>query len=288
MSDPAVTLPPPPGLDVELAGRVLPEFVRQECNRFGIERGVVGVSGGIDSALTLEIAVRGLGAENVRAIHMPHRTSSAESTELARLTAEHAGVPLEIVDVTPMADAFFAAAGGLDDLDDPAVRTRRGNVMARCRMIVLYDVSAEFRALVIGTSNKTEALFGYATLFGDMAYAMSPIGDLYKTQVYLLARHYGVPEPVLDVPPSADLWPGQTDEGELGMTYAVADALLHRMVDRRYSRAELLRLGFPAELLDRAERMIRHTQYKRRPALFAKLANRTVNLDWRYPRDWGT
>jgi NAD+ synthase len=175
-----------------------------------------------------------------------------------------------------------------DDPSDAAARLRRGNVLARLRMTALYDRSARDGALVLGTSNKTELLLGYGTQHGDLASALNPIGDLYKRQVYVLSERLGVPRAILDRPPSADLWEGQTDEQDLGASYDALDALLHRMVDRRYGRASLLEAGFAAEFIDAIAERVRRSHYKRRPPLIAKLANRTINLDWRYARDWGT
>ncbi len=282
-----MALPPPPGCNVELAERVLTAFLREETGKFGIERAVIGLSGGIDSALVLELAARALGPANVLAVAMPYVDSNPLSLELARESATHAGTRLEEVDITPMADAFIAAAPGLAEDDSPAGRLRKGNVMARCRMIVLYDRSAVEGGLVFGTSNKTELLLGYGTIHGDMASAINPIGDLYKCQVVALSRHLGVPQPIIDRPPSADLWEGQTDEQELGFSYDAVDALLHHQIDRRWPRAALLEAGFPAAFVDQVAHKVRANQYKRRPPVIAKLANRTVNLDYRYARDWG-
>ncbi|TAH37046.1 MAG: NAD+ synthase [Planctomycetota bacterium] len=278
-------IPPPPGCNVVLAERVLTAFLREETCKFGFERAVLGLSGGLDSAVVAELAVRALGGSNVLALAMPHATSSQASLELARASARHAGAMLEVVDITPMAEAHAAVTGIADD--GPAARLRRGNICARTRMVVLYDRSVQWRGLVLGTSNKTELLLGYGTIYGDMACALNPLGDLYKSQVFALARHLGVPEPILERPPSADLWAGQTDEQDLGFTYAEADALLHLAVDRRYSREALLRAGFPEAFVERIKTMVRASQYKRMPPIIAKLANRTVNLDYRYPRDWG-
>lgn len=281
-------LPAPPSLQVGLATQVLVGFVREETQRTGLQRVVLGLSGGVDSALVIEIAARALGPKNVLALAMPFRTSSAASLELARISAEHAGVRLEFADISAAAEAIFSAAGDLPDTADRATRLRRGNVLARLRMITLYDRSAREGSLVLGTSNKTELLLGYGTQHGDMASALNPIGDLYKCQVFALSRHLGVPEAIVEREPSADLWQGQTDEQELGATYDALDALLHRMVDRRTSRERLLELGFEAAFIDATAERVRRSQYKRRPPIIAKLANRTINLDWRYARDWGT
>ncbi|MGB0686039.1 MAG: NAD(+) synthase, partial [Planctomycetota bacterium] len=167
-------------------------------------------------------------------------------------------------------------------------RLRRGNLFARLRMVTLYDRSAREHGLVFGTSNKTELLLGYGTQHGDMASAINPIGDLYKAQVVALSRHLGVPQAIVDRPPTADLWAGQTDEEELGFTYDAVDALLHRLVDRRMTPGRLVADGFPRDFVDHVAERVRRNQYKRRPPLVAKVAARTVNLDYRYARDWGT
>ncbi len=166
-------------------------------------------------------------------------------------------------------------------------RLRAGNVMARHRMIVLYDISMRERALVIGTSNKTELLLGYGTMFGDLASAINPLGDLFKTQVWQLAGDLGVPKAIVEKKPSADLWEGQTDEGELGFSYRDVDRLLFQMVDQRRTDADLQAMGFNAEFVSKVRATIRKTQFKRRLPVIAKVSTRTINVDFRYPRDWG-
>jgi len=280
------TLPPPPGCNVELAEKVLTAFLREEAGKFGIKGAVLGLSGGIDSALVLELAARSLGPENVLAVAMPYQTSNPISLELAEKAAKSAGTPIEVVDISKMADAHIQAAG-IEDDDSPAARLRKGNIMARARMVILYDRSARDGSLVFGTSNKTELLLGYGTIHGDMASAINPIGDLYKSQVFALSRHLGVPQEIVDRPPSADLWEGQTDEEELGFSYEEVDSLLHLQVDRRYSFDHLLEAGFQKSFIEAISKRVRNNQYKRRPPVIAKLANRTINLDYRYARDWG-
>ena len=190
------------------------------------------------------------------------------------------GIAARTIDITPQVDDYFARYPDAD-------RTRRGNKMARERMSILYDHSMAERALVLGTSNKTELLLGYGTLFGDMASALNPIGDLYKTQLYALARFLGLPHSVLTKPPSADLWVGQSDEEELGIRYAVVDEILHLLVDQRRSRAEVVALGFDKTDVDSVVARVQGSQYKRRPPVIAKLSNRTIDREFRYPRDWG-
>ena len=267
-------------IDCVLVTEILTGFVREEVGKVGFRRGVVGLSGGVDSALTLAIACRALGAENVVPIVMPYRTSSPASERDARLVAARLGAAPLVVDISAQVDAYFERLPEAD-------RARRGNKMARERMSILYDVSSARHALVIGTSNKTELLLGYSTIHGDSAYALNPIGDLYKTQVYALAGHLGLPEEVLAKPPSADLWEGQSDEEELGFSYALVDRLLFHMVDERRGRDELLRLGFEGGFADQVARRVRDSQFKRRPPLIAKLSQRTIDRDFRYPRDWG-
>ncbi len=267
-------------IDPELTGTVLKVFLRDEIRKVGFEKAVVGLSGGVDSSVACYLVSQALGAHNVLALRLPYHTSSPDSLEHAQLVIESLGVPSKTIDITPMVDPLFAR---LPDMDN----RRRGNVMARQRMIALYDQSAAIGGLVIGTSNKTELLLGYGTLFGDMAAAVNPLGDLYKTQVRQLAAHLGVPQPIIDKPPSADLWIGQTDEGEMGLTYAEADRLLMTLVDERYTPAEAIEAGFDAQLVERVWRTVRVNHYKRRGPIIAKLSSRTIGVDFNYLRDWG-
>lgn len=267
-------------LNYDIVQKLLVGFLRDETHNAGFTRGVVGLSGGVDSAVTAYLAAEALGPGNVRAVLMPYRTSSPESIADARTIAGALEIEAETVDISPMVDAARAAAGTMDNV-------RAGNVMARQRMIVLYDISARVKALVLGTSNKTESLLGYGTLYGDMACAINPLGDLYKTQVWQLAAHLGVPQRVIDKKPSADLWQGQTDEGELGFTYRDVDMLLFNMIDERRSMKELVAMGFAEEFIRRVQQLVRRNQFKRRPPLIAKVSHRTVNVDFRYARDWG-
>ena len=268
-------------LDAGLVTRLLEAFLRDEIRSAGFERAVLGVSGGVDSAVVAYLAARALGPANVLGVFMPYRTSSPASLEDAREVVAQTGIRSELVDITPMVDAYRPPG------DTPG-KLRAGNIMARQRMIVLYDLSARDRALVVGTSNKTELLLGYGTLHGDMASAVNPLGDLYKTQVWRLAAALGVPRRIVEKPPSADLWEGQTDEGEMGVTYASADQLLYQMVDERRTDPELEALGFDGATIRSVRTKIRTSQFKRRLPVIAKVSHRTVNIDFRYPRDWGT
>jgi NAD+ synthase len=268
-------------INAPLAERILTNFLRDEIKRTGLQRAVVGLSGGIDSALSCVLAARALGPENVLAVRMPYATSSPESLTHAQLIIDQTGVQSETFEITDMVQPL------LKTLPEGAEK-RAGNVMARARMIVLYDRSAGANALVVGTGNKTEILLGYTTLYGDSASALNPLGDLYKTQLRQLSRHLGLPQPILDKAPSADLWAGQTDEGELGFTYARVDQLLYLLVDQRYRPEECVAAGFEAGFVRAVIERIRRNQFKRMLPLIAKLSNRTVGYDFLYLRDWGT
>jgi len=233
------------------------EFLRMELAASGRRGLVVGLSGGIDSAVAAALAVEALGPDRVRGYMLPYATSSAASVADAQAVAACLGLPVERLDITPMADAFLA---GIPE----AERVRRGNVMARCRMIVLYDRSAADDALVLGTGNRTEGLLGYTTLYGDNACGLNPLGQLYKTEVRLLAAAYGLPETVRTKAPSADLWAGQSDEDELGVTYAEVDRLLHHLVDEGLGERQLASLGFSPALVAGVAARVRAMAFKRR------------------------
>ncbi len=267
-------------IDPELVSQILEYFIREEITKVGFHRAVVGLSGGIDSATTCALCARALGPENVLAIRMPYRTSSPSSLEDAQAVIDMLGVRSDTVDITPMVEPLFERFPEMD-------KRRRGNVMARERMIILYDQSVAFNGLVVGTGNKTELLLGYTTLFGDSACAINPLGDLYKRQVRQLAAYLGLPKSILTKPPSADLWVGQTDEGELGFTYDEADQILYLLFDARWTVEEVVALGFSEPLVRGILERVRRNQYKRMPPVIAKLSQRTVGIDFRYPRDWG-
>ena len=263
-----------------LLRKILVAFIRDEVRKVGLERVVVGLSGGVDSSLSAFLAAEALGAENVLGIRMPYRTSSPDSLQDASAVIGALGVPSLTVDITKQVDAYFESFPDAGD-------RRRGNKMARERMTILYDHSARWSALVLGTSNKTELLLGYGTLHGDMASAVNPIGDLYKTQIWALAAAVGVPASVVHKKPSADLFRGQTDESDLGFTYREVDELLYLVVDERYSTAELEAAGFALPFIKRVSDMVRNSQFKRRLPIIAKVSQRTIDRDFRYARDWG-
>jgi NAD+ synthase len=268
-------------INADLARRILTDFIRTEVQRAGFTRAVVGVSGGLDSSVSCFLAAEGLGPMNVLAVRMPYKTSSKDSLEHAHLVVEATGVSEVTIPITEMVDAHFARFPEADAV-------RRGNAMARARMIVLYDQSVASGGLVVGTGNKTEILLGYTTLFGDAACAINPLGDLYKTQLRQLARALGLPEVILAKPPSAELWLGQTDEGELGFTYAEVDRSLLLLVDGRYTAEACVEAGFDRAFVEKVVERIRRNQFKRMLPPIAKLSNRTVGYDFLYLRDWGT
>ena len=268
-------------INPDIACKILIGFIKSEITRAGFSKAVVGLSGGIDSSLSCALAAEALGPENVLAVRMPYRSSSPESLAHAQLLIDQLGVRSLTFEITAMVDPL------LETMPDDA-KVRRGNIMARARMVVLYDQSEAFKGLVVGTGNKTELLLGYTTLWGDSASALNPLGDLYKTQVRQLSRAMGIPNEIIDKAPSADLWLGQTDEGELGFTYEEVDKLLYLLVDQRYSSEECVEAGFDQTFVERVVARIRRNQFKRMLPPIAKLSNRTVGYDFLYLRDWGT
>ncbi|GIX07064.1 MAG: NH(3)-dependent NAD(+) synthetase [Candidatus Poribacteria bacterium] len=267
-------------LNPEIVLPLLTGFIRDEVTKVGFSRVVVNLSGGIDSAVSTFLAARALGPENVCALLLPYKTSSPDSLADAQAVVQQLGIRSMTISITEQVDAYFAKFPEMD-------RLRRANKMARERMTILYDQSLAQNALPLGTSNKTELLLGYGTIHGDLASALNPIGDLYKTQVRQLGRILGVPASILHKPPSADLWPGQTDEQELGFTYEKVDLLLYYLVDKRYEEPELIEMGFDPAFIAEVSRRVQMSQYKRRLPLIAKVSTRTITSDFRYARDWG-
>jgi len=267
-------------LNMDMVRELLVRFIRDQTLNAGFDKCVIGVSGGVDSAVAAYLAAEALGKKNVLAAILPYKTSSPQSLRDADDVVKALGIKAETVDITEMVDAYAAGQKLADKL-------RLGNIMARMRMIVLYDLSARDKSLVIGTSNKSELLVGYGTQFGDLACAINPLGDLYKTQIWQLAATLGIPNHIIEKRPTADLWPGQTDEDEMGLTYADLDAILFRMIDERIPIDEVVATGFDKKTVSRVESLIRKNQFKRRPPLIAKISYRTINVDFRYVRDWG-
>jgi NAD+ synthase len=265
-------------LHAPLAVAVLTSFIRDAVETSGTSGVVIGLSGGIDSSLAAALAARALGPERVHGFLLPYRTSSPESVSDARRVAEHLGVPHRLIEISPMVDAYFA-------LEPDADAGRRGNKMARERMTILFDQAKKLGALVLGTSNKTEILLGYSTVFGDNASSLNPLGDLYKHQVWQLSRHLGLPEQVVAKRPSADLWPGQTDEDDLGFDYATADEVLWLLFDEGLTPDEVVERGYEERVVQRIVRLERQFRFKRRLMLIARLSGSAVNLDQEIPRD---
>jgi NAD+ synthase len=268
-------------INTDLARQILTGFIHSEITRAGFSHAVINLSGGLDSAVSCYLAAEAMGAENVLALRLPYKSSTPDSLEHAQMVIDALGLQTLTIPITDMADTLIERFPDMN-------RVRQGNIMARMRMIVLYDQSEAFHGLAVGTGNKTEILLGYTTLYGDAACALNPLGDLYKTQVRQLAREMGIPAVIIDKAPSADLWRGQTDEGELGFTYAEVDQLLYLLVDQRYSPEDCVQAGFAESFVRAVVERVRRNHFKRVLPPIAKLTNRTVGYDFLYLRDWGT
>lgn len=254
-----------PTFDAEQTASRLTDFVRRAFRIAGFTRGVLALSGGVDSATSYALAVRALGVANVYPVLLPYGALSARSMGDAYLVAATAGAPIDHlipIDIQPLVERFLALDPGMDQV-------RKGNIMARVRMIVMYDQARQREALVIGTENRTEHLLGYFTRFGDEASDIEPLRGLYKTQLFQLARHLGVPEPVLTKAPSAELWEGQTDEGEFGFTYAAADTILARVVDQGESIEAVIADGWDRSTVERVTAWMHRNAFKHRLPLVA-------------------
>jgi NAD+ synthase len=274
-------------IDTDVARRVLGEFIRGQLRQAGFEQTVLGLSGGIDSALVAYLVAEAIGPGRLHAVLMPYRTSSPASSADAETVVAALGCSSEIVEITAMVDGYFGTRempGAAGREGESASALRRGNFAARMRMAVLYDRSVIRAGLVVGTGNKTESLIGYTTLFGDSACAFNPIGDLYKSQVRQLAVAIGVPDAIVRKAPTADLWPGQTDEIEGGFSYPALDRLLFWRIDKRRSVEEMVALGFDPAMIERVDRMVAGAEFKRQVPPVAKLGPRTTGVDYLYPR----
>ncbi|HWM89554.1 MAG TPA: NAD+ synthase [Thermoanaerobaculia bacterium] len=265
-------------LNAPLAVKVLTSFIRDAVETSGMAGVVVGLSGGVDSSLAAALAARALGPERVHGFLLPYRTSSPASERDARTVAGHLGVPHRMIDISPMVDAYFEMEPDADD-------GRRGNKMARERMTILFDQARKLDALVLGTSNKTEILLGYSTVFGDNASSLNPLGDLYKAQVWQLSRYLGLPAEVVDKAPSADLWQGQTDEADLGFDYLTADEVLYLLFDEGLRPEEVVARGYEEQVVQGIVSREQRFRFKRRLMLIARLSGSAVNLDQEIPRD---
>ncbi len=251
-------------LNLEEVHNELVEFLRESFKKAGFSKAVLGLSGGIDSALVAYLLRDALGKENVLAIMMPYKSSNPDSLNHAKLVIEDLGINSKTIEITDMIDAYFKN-------EEEATSLRMGNKMARERMSILFDYSSKENALVVGTSNKTEIYLGYSTQFGDSACALNPIGDLYKTNIWDLSRYLKIPNELIEKKPSADLWEGQTDEQEMGLTYKEADQVLYRMLEENKKVEEVLAEGFNKDLVDNIVRRMNRSEYKRRMPLIAKI-----------------
>lgn len=244
--------------DMKLIDTILTDFIRNETDRIGIKKAVIGLSGGVDSSVSAFLAAKALGSENVTGVMMPYKSSSKSSLTDAKKVVKSLGIKSKKIEITPMVDAYTENSG-----IKKFTPKRLGNIMARMRMIVLYDLSAMLDALVIGTGNKTEAMLGYTTIYGDNACAINPLGDLYKSQVWELAKYLGVPESIINKPPSADLWEGQTDEAEMGVRYKDVDRYLFYRYDEKMTEEELMKRGFTEDYINRIDSMVERNKFKR-------------------------
>jgi NAD+ synthetase len=270
--------PPPLDIDAPLVERWLVTFLREEFARRKFTKAVVGMSGGVDSAVTGFLAARALGPENVVAVKMPYRTSSRASLEHAQLVIDQLGLEERTFEISAAVDAYFTAEPDAD-------ATRRGNVMARMRMITLFDLSAKYHALPVGTGNKTERLFGYFTWHADDSPPINPLGDLFKSQVWALARHLGVPGAIVHKPASADLIQGQTDESDFGISYAKADDILNWLVSG-YQPADVVARGYDAQEVALVQRRLSTTHWKRRLPTVAMLSHTAIGESYLRPVDY--
>lgn len=266
-------------INCDLVKKLLVKFIKEELQKFSFQKAVIGLSGGLDSTVCCYLAKDALGEKNILALILPYKNLNLKDVKDAEEIAKNLGIRYKIIDISPMIDAYF-------ERYPTEERILKGNKMARERMSILYDFSAREKALVVGTSNKTELLLGYGTIYGDLGWAIGPLGDLYKTQVIQLAEYLEVPEKIIRKTPSAGLWPEQTDEGEIGITYGEIDEILYQLIDMRKSPEKLIVMGYEKEKVERIISLLRSTQFKRRMPPIAKISLRTVGLDFLYSRDW--
>jgi NAD+ synthase len=263
-------------IDCSLIEKILLQFIQTEVKRSGRKNAIIGLSGGLDSTLSTFLAVKALGKEHVIAVSMPYQQLQAHSVKDAQEVTKTLAIKSITIDIAPMVDAYFSQVRDANNI-------RTGNKMARERMSILYDLSQKYDGLVQGTSNKSELLLGYGTIYGDMACAYNPLGDLYKTQIRQLASHVGVDSTIINKTPTAGLWENQTDEAELGYTYEEIDKLLYYMVDKRYSRQQLLELKFQEAFINDIANKIKLSEFKRQLPRIAKISPRTIGWDFNYP-----
>ncbi|BAL81054.1 NAD+ synthase [Caldisericum exile] len=265
-------------LNYELTKKFIVKFIQEELKSNNFEHALIGISGGIDSALVAYLAVEALGKENVFGVLLPYKLSSKESIEDGLKVVKDLGIEHEVIEITDIADCYFER----EKIQD---KFRIGNFLARIRMSIIFDKAREFDSIVLGTSNKSEILLGYTTWYGDMAAGIYPIGDLYKTQVFGLSKYIGVPESILNKKPSADLWPGQTDEDEIGTPYSEIDQILYLYLEERKTKDEIMEMGFKKEHVENVLNRMFSTQFKRTLPPVCKISLRTFGHDFLYPHD---
>lgn len=268
-----------PPINLRLLAQALQGFLAEELRASDLGRYVVGLSGGLDSAVAAALAVRALGANRLEALALPGPTSSRESLEHAKLVAESLGIGLETVELSTTAKALADVLGVSDN------RLRFGNLLARLRMTVLFDRARRDGGLVLGTSNKSEILLGYSTLFGDSAASVQVLGDVWKTSIFQLGRYLDLPAVVVEKPPTADLWPGQTDAGEMGFDYLEADPILYWHHEGGMPLEALLDSGFPSHLVEAVLGAYRRNRFKWRPTVIARVSSSCINVDRILPRN---
>ena len=258
--------------------KLVTRFIEEEFSKLNFKKGILGLSGGLDSSVCAVLAARALGPKNMIGLIMPYKKIFSKDVKDAEDFAFHLEISFRVIDISPMVDAYYTNYPTKN-------RILKGNKMARERMSILYDVSARENALILGTSNKTELLLGYGTIHGDMACAINPLGDLYKTQIRQFARHLKIPKKILNKKPTAGLWPGQTDEGELGLTYTQIDKILYQLVDLKKVKKEVISSGFPKQDIEKIMNLIKGSEFKRKMPPIPKISDRTVGHDFLYPFD---
>ncbi len=257
-------------IDLETARTTIRRFIKGKLLQAGSNGYVLGLSGGVDSSLAAALAVEAVGPDKVLGIMMPYKTSSESSITDAELLAKHLGIKLQKVDISPMVDAYFS------DIDD-SLKIRAGNKMARERMAILFDIAQKTGRLVLGTGNRTESCLGYTTWYGDSACSINPVGELYKTEIRAMAELLGLPQQIITKIPSADLWVGQTDEDEIGVTYDTIDKILKRIVDEDFlSISSLVKEGFDSRDISRVVSLLNLNSFKRRQPDVAPLGRGQV------------
>jgi NAD+ synthase len=265
-------------IDAPFVEKILTQFIKSSLYKFGYSKGILGLSGGLDSSTCASLAAKALKPENVIGLIMPYGETFSNDVKDAEDFAKKLGISYEIINISAMVDAYFK--------EHPTQnRILKGNKMARERMSILYDFSARKEALILGTSNKTELLLGYGTIHGDMASAINPIGDLYKTQIQNLAIHLDIPENIRRKIPSAGLWKGQTDEKELGLAYDKIDQILFHIVDKRKSKKAVLSLGFSEPEVNKVIGLIKKSEFKRKLPPIVKISERSIGHDFLFPHD---